>query len=265
MIRFINSLIAFLVQASVSGISAQALRGNGKVSRQEWGGVYRHCASSSGALFARLARTLRRSACGFSPECLGLATLFGIAPDYRQGLDDLYKAMGINELPSPPLLVEPKPEGRASRVRGGGSGVSGRPGLEMPYTHTPTLAALLECGHCGKSQGIPEPPDRGSRHFGAWQTAPHQESFERTDKPNLTGVSRCLTDSLLLGYLAAATAVLLPGPLQRGYGVLSDSLGRARQIRPSAKRQTWLPPGPWSTPRVVSTDYQTSSPTKQVL
>ena len=151
--------------------------------------------------------------------------------------------MGINELPSPPLLVEPKPEGRASRVRGGGGGVSGRPGLEMPYTHTPTLAALLECGHCGKSQGIPEPPDRGSSHFGAWQTAPHQESFERTDKPNLTGVSRCLTDSLLLGYLAAATAVLLPGPLQRGYGVLSErtcvhgQLGRL----PSAKHG--CPPG----------------------
>ena len=53
--------------------------------------------------------------------------------------------------------------------------------------------------------------------------------------------------------------------LNREYAVLSDSLDRARPIRPSAKRQTWLPPGPWSTPRVVSTDYQTSSPTKQVL
>ena len=71
----------------------------------------------------------------------------------------------------------------------------------MPIHTPPTLAALLECMHCGEKQGIPEPPDRGSSHFGAWQTAPHQESLERIDKPNLTGLSRCLTDSLLLGRL----------------------------------------------------------------
>ena len=128
----------------------------------------------------------------------------------------------------------------------------------MPIHTPPHLGGAPRMRALREKQGTPEPPDRGSSHFGAWQTAPHQESFERIDKPNLTGVSRCLTDSLLLGYLAAATAVLLPGPLQRGYGVLSDSLGRARQIRPSAKRQTWLPPGPWSTPRFVSTDPQTS-------
>ena len=163
--------------------------------------------------------------------------------------------MGINELPSPPLLVEPKPEGRASRVRGEAAAASaGVQDSRCLYTHTPTLAALLECVHCGKSQGIPEPPDRGSSHFGAWQTAPHQESFERIDKPNLTGVSRCLTTSLLLGYLAAAPAVLLPGALQPRVWRAFRTYVRARPIRPSAKRQTWLPPGPWSTPRVVSND-----------
>ena len=52
-----------------------------------------------------------------------------------------------------------------------------------------------------EKQGIPEPPDRGSSHFGAWQTAPHQESLERIDKPNLTGVSRCLTTPYCSGTL----------------------------------------------------------------
>ena len=117
MIWFINSLIAFLVQAtlqphhdlhpppaSVSGISAQALRGNGKVSRKEWGGVYRHCASSSGALFARLARTLRRSACSFLSRVLRVwqrsSALHQITD--RDSTTSI-KPMGINQLLSPPL------------------------------------------------------------------------------------------------------------------------------------------------------------------
>ena len=37
----------------------------------------------------------------------------------------------------------------------------------------------------------------------------------------------------------------------------SDKLwAKHRSIRPSAKRQTWLPPGPWSTPPGASTDPQ---------
>ena len=70
----------------------------------------------------------------------------------------------------------------------------------MPI-HSPHLGGAPRMRALREKQGTPEPPDRGSSHFGAWQTAPHQESLERIDKPNLTGVSRCLTTPYCSGTL----------------------------------------------------------------
>ena len=228
--------------------------------------MYRHCASSSGALFARLARTLRRSACGFLSPVLSVwqrsSALHQITD--RDSTNST-KPMGINQLPSPPLLVEPKPEGRASRVRGEAAAASaGVQDSRCLYTHTPTLAALLECGHCGKSKVLQSHRTGGVAILALGRRPRTRKARSELISPISPAYPAALDSPPLRCLPGTASGVTTWKTSPRVWRAFRTYV-RARPIRPSAKRQTWLPPGPWSTPRVAFTDYQTSSLTKQVL
>ena len=236
--------------ASVSGISAQALRGNGKVSRQEWGGVYRHCASSSGALFARLARTLRRSACGFSPECLAFGNALRHCTRLPTGTRRPLQSManGDKRTPLPPSLVEPKPEGRASRVRGEAAAASaGVQDSRCLYTHPPPWRRSSNACTAGKSKAFQSHRTGGVAILALGRRPRTRKAWSELISPISPAYPAASRTPCCSGACGSHSGVTTRSTSTRVWRAFRTYV-RARPIRPSAKRQTWLPPGPWSTP-----------------
>ena len=174
--------------------------------------------------------------------------------------------MGINELPSPPLLVEPKPEGRASRVRGGGGGVSGRPGLEMPiHTHPPPWRRSSNACTAGKSKAFQSHRTGGVAILALGRRPRTRKARSELISPISPAYPAAL-DSLLLRYLpgtaSGVTTRSTPTESTRCFPIAWTVHGQLGRL-PSAKHG--CPPGLGPLPGSPSPTYQASSPSKQVL